>query len=321
MLGSALGALSDRMDSKFLTAYWLPAFVAVLGGLGLLTVMVAPGQVETWIYDLDSVEQALATLLVVLAITMLAFVFRALSRPLTEIFSGEVLPRPLAAWSTRGQLRLKSRLERGAGAAQVSPTSGSPMQRTSRWLNRAYPLDDADVQPTLFGNVLATAIEHPRLAYTMEGLLWWPRLSPLVPVEFQDLLGGAQAPMVALLNLSVVFTVLALSGAATLLLVGGHGVAAIMVLAGGLVLAWLCYRAAVSQAAELRSLICVAFDLYRHEILRQMDLDVPADLETERALWTQLTAVTLAIPPDRIPGGGASNNSGADSTSGEAAES
>jgi hypothetical protein len=163
-----------------------------------------------------------------------------------------------------------------------------------------FPLDDADVQPTLFGNVMATAAEHPRLAYSMEGHLWWPRLSPLVPDLFQEVLGGAQAPMMGLLNLSVVFTMLALIGA-VVLVAGGQWAVAIAVLVGGLILAWLCYRAAVSQAAELGSLLRVGFDLYRHEILRQMDQEVPDDLEAERALWVQLTTETLAIPPEIPP--------------------
>jgi hypothetical protein len=39
-------ALSARIDSKLLTGYWLPAFVAVLVG---------PSRMEAWVYDLDSV--------------------------------------------------------------------------------------------------------------------------------------------------------------------------------------------------------------------------------------------------------------------------
>jgi hypothetical protein len=31
MLFSAVGSLGDRLDPKFMTAYFLPAFVAVLG--------------------------------------------------------------------------------------------------------------------------------------------------------------------------------------------------------------------------------------------------------------------------------------------------
>jgi hypothetical protein len=33
MLFSAVGAIGDKLDSKFMTAYFFPAFVAVLGSI------------------------------------------------------------------------------------------------------------------------------------------------------------------------------------------------------------------------------------------------------------------------------------------------
>ncbi len=310
MLTSALGALSDRLDSKFLTAYWLPAFVAVLGGFGIFTVLAGPEQLDHWINSLDSVEQSIAILFVVLVVSMLAFVLRALTRPIAAIFAGDALPRSVAAWSTRSQRTMKCRAAQVLAGDPNQPASAGSAEQTRQWLNRVYPLDDAEVRPTLFGNVLATAVEYPRLAYMMDGMIWWPRLSPLVPLEFQQMLGGAQAPMMSLLNLSVIFTALALGGAGVFALAGGHWIALIAVLLGGLLLSRLCYRAAVSQAAEVASLLRVGFDLYRHDILRQMDLEVPADLAAERALWRQLTTELLGSreqtspAPDQLNKGG-----------------
>lgn len=296
MLASALAGVGGRLDSKFLVAYWLPAFAAVMGGFGILTIVAGVEQMQDWVYDLDSVEQTLAVLLLVLLISMLAFVLRAISRPLIEIFAGDALPRVVTEWSRRGQLRAKRRLS-GPNTMTFNSTGTtlSP-QQTAQWVRREFPFDDDETQPTQLGNVLATAAEHPRLAYAMEGLLWWPRLSPVVPVDFQDLLSGAQAPMMGLLNLSVVFAVLALSGVPILILAGGHWTAAIVTLVVCLLLGRLCYRAAVSQATELASLLSVGFDLYRHEILRQMDLEIPTDLAAERELWRQLTIELLGLP-------------------------
>src|SRR5262245_46917418 len=107
MLASALGALSGRLDSKFLTAYWLPAFVALLGGLGILALAVGAEQMDAWVYGLDAVEQTIGTLILLLLMTMLAFVLRALSRPIVELFAGVALPRTVAKWSARGQLRVR----------------------------------------------------------------------------------------------------------------------------------------------------------------------------------------------------------------------
>ena len=305
MLASALSALSGRLDSKFLTAYWLPAFVAVLGGLGILAVLVGPEQMDAWVYELDSVEQTIGALILLLLMTMLAFVLRALSRPITVFFAGDALPLSLAEWSTRGQFRVRNKLAHRLGVSVARPESVSSARQSAQWLARSFPLDDTEMQPTLFGNVLAAASEHPWLAYAMAGGVWWPRLSPLLPPEFQDILAGAQAPMMGLLNLSVVFTALALIGAAVLGLVGANWLVAFVILVGGLLLAWLCYMAGVSQAAELGTNLRVAFDLYRYDILSQLGQERPADLAEERALWQRLTDQMFLLPePPGTPGEG-----------------
>lgn len=289
MLSSAISTLSDRLDSKFLTAFWLPAFVLVLGGIGIVTVSVGSTQMETLVTSLGPVEQSLSALLLVLLITMLACVLRALTWPITATFAGDAFPQAVATWSTRGQRRARTRALNALHATSPSTTSSAPARQAVRRLNQLFPRNEADVMPTLFGNVLASASEHPHVVYAMEGALWWPRLSPLLPGSFQAMLGSTQAPMMGLLNLSVVFTGLAFGGAAVIGLASSLWLNALIVLVVGLVLARLCYRAAIGQAVALGSQLRVAFDLYRHEILRQMDLEVPADLAAERTLWQLLT--------------------------------
>ena len=295
MLGSAIGALSGRLDAKFLTAFWLPAFVAVLGGCCILAAGVGLQHVDAWISGLDAVEQSLATLLILLAITMLAFVFRALTRPIAAVFAGDALPRVVADWSTRGQLRTKRKAAQLLNVATAAADAASAAGQAEVRFSQVFPRDDGDARPTRFGNILASAAEHPRIAYAMAGTLWWPRLAPLVPAHFEEALSGAQAPMMGLLNLSVVFVALGLLGGATLVLAGSLGVAAVTLI-GGWVLSWLCYRAAASQATEVGSQLRVAFDLYRTDLLTQLGQEPPTDLPAERALWQRLTAELLGLP-------------------------
>ncbi len=302
MLRSGLSALSNRVDSKFLTAYWLPAFVGVFGGFLILALFVGADQMDAWISDLDSVEQTIGVAIVLLQITMLAFVLRALTQPIAEIFAGSALPRFMVEWSLRGQRRAKTAAERAVGADPRGTNPSTLARPAAQRLHQIFPQDDSDMQPTLFGNVVASAAEHPRLAYSMDGGLWWPRLSPLLPSYFQDLLGGTQAPMMAMLNLSVVFFVLALLGLGVLGVAGGAWVVALVFLAGSMVLCRLCYRAAVSQAVEFGSMLQVAFDLYRHEILKQMELKTPGDLAEECALWRRLTRQLLDTPDPSAAG-------------------
>jgi hypothetical protein len=301
MLRSGLSALADRVDAKFLTAYWLPAFVATLGGIIVLALFVGSDQMDAWVDGLDAVEQSIAAVIVLLQITMFAFVLRAMTQPIAEFFAGTAMPKRFADWSTRGQRRAKRAAERLLGANE--PAASLHRRPAGQRLDQFFPQNDADLQPTLVGNILARAAEHPRLTYAMEGSLWWPRLSPLLPAYFQDTLGGTQAPFMALLNLSVVFSGLGVLGLVVLGFAGGQWPLAIAFLTGGAVISRLCYRAAVSQAVTFANMLQVAFDLYRFEVLKQMDQDVPGDLEAERALWQRLTLQLLDLPqpPDPAP--------------------
>jgi hypothetical protein len=301
VFASAIGALSDKLDSKFLTAYWLPAFVAVLANVILFGVLIGWSRLDDWASGLGSVAQTLAALILLLAITMLAFVFRALSHIILAFFAGEALPRRLAEWSARGQMRARNAALRLLGSAPDRSDGLPSVQQVAQAIKQRFPHDAAALQPTLFGNVLATASEYPRLAYAMDGLLWWPRLSPLVAPEAQDALSAAQSPMMALLNLSIVFVAFAIEAAIVWGLIGGMWAAAVVAVIVALLAGRLCYLAAAGQAGEVGSQIRVAFDLYRHEILRQLDLEVPTDLAAERALWQSLTHQMLGQPTSAPP--------------------
>ena len=105
----------------------------------------------------------------------------------------------MADWSTQGQRRVKQRAAQ-ALAASAGPDGRAPASPETQWLQQSFPRDEAAMRPTLLGNILAAAADYPRFVYAMNGALWWPRLSPLVPVDYHDTLGGTQAPMMALLN-------------------------------------------------------------------------------------------------------------------------
>jgi hypothetical protein len=127
----------------------------------------------------------------------------------------------------------------------------------------------------------------------MDYRLWWPRLAPLLPDTMRDIVASESANMTGLLNLSLVWAVIGVGGAAALGLIGSRWGTAVAVLVVGLLLSWVSYRAAIREGAEASRHLHAAFDLYRHEILKQMALDVPGDAESERAQWQRLTAEML----------------------------
>ena len=293
MLSSALNALTDRFDLQFLTAYGLPAVIVGLSSGTFLGPRIGWDQLAVWIEELDAVEGSLAALLVLLVLVMLALVFRALTLPIAALYAGVAWPRGIAAWAVKQQVRTRHKTAAAVSGAPNQVVSAQAARANALIFDVLYPRDEAETKPTRLGNILAAAEAYPRDIYGMDGAVWWPRLMPLLPSEFAKTLGDAQGPLLALLNLSVVFIVLAPVGA-IVLAVGGLWLFALLVLLGGVLLARMCYLAAVTQAAEIGSLIRIGCDLYRFEILTQLDLPKPADLAAERTLWRDLTAQILS---------------------------
>lgn len=302
MYDYTLSTLTEHIDTNFVIASWLPAFVAVLANLGFLTFLVGPDAIAEWAYNLTEVEEFLVLFIILVVITMLGLLLRALSFLIVSFFIGEALPRSVAKWATRRQQQARAR----ALATQDAPigTTSSPLrQRVRLLIEQRYPQDESALRPTRLGNVLATAVEHPWIVYGMDGLLWLPHLTPFLPTYVDDALDGAQSRLLGLLNLSLVCAILAVEGVLVLGVIANHWAAAIGGVIVSVALAWFCYHAAVNQALEAASQIRVAFNLYRQEILKQLGRAIPANLSEERDLWQTLTQEVLGQPSGAAPSG------------------
>ena len=303
MIDYTLSALSDRLDLSFLSSSLLPAFFAVLGNLALFTVLVGPDALAAWLYDLTSFQEIILTVIILLVIMMVGTLLRALSFVTVGFFVGELVPRSVAAWSTRGQQRAQRRAQRLPGDDANSSSAHLLREHVRQLVVQRYPQDETALRPTRLGNTLAAGAEYPWTIYAMDGMLWWPHLTPVLPSYVSEPLDGAQARLLGLLNLCLVFGVIACEAVVVLGLVGQQWTAALGVAIAGGVLAWLGYHAAVSQALEVTSQIRVAFNLYRHEILKQMGLDIPKTVAEERALWHTLTQDLLGLSTEAAPTG------------------
>jgi hypothetical protein len=276
MLFSALGSIGERLDSKFITAYFFPAFVAVLGTIWILITAAGGLTFAERVAQWDSAKQAIAVFIILLTTTMIAYMLQALAKPIGQLFAGRMMPRPVKTPLIRGQLRARARARLGLGGIERA--------------DRLFPRDPDETHPTAFGNTLAAAADYPRLVYAMEGFHWWPRLQPLLPAEFQEQLAAQETPMRAMLNLSLVSLYLGCLGAAALGLASSQLPIAAAWLVAGCLFASFFYRTAITQAAEFARTIWVAFDLYRYSILEQLHEQEPANLDEERALWQRLGA-------------------------------
>lgn len=289
MLGLFLDRLSGFFDRRFMVAYWAPAFLA-FGLTGLIDAAhVGLPVVENWWINVSILEQSWLAVALLFIITVLAYLLQALTGPLVRLYEGYLLPKRLAEWARSGQQMTYRRLhdttdyhDREHALRELH----NPSDYRTLFYN--FPRNGDLLRPTRLGNALTAAEEYPYQMYELDGVLWWPRLAPLLPDSFSEQVDAALTPMLTFLNLSALLTVLGAGGGGVLALTDRQWWLFTVVFVGGLGLASACYRAAVSQAMSYGNLLRVAFDLYRHDILKQMHLPIPDNLRDERILWDAL---------------------------------
>jgi hypothetical protein len=251
------------------------------GGLlaGLLVLQLGPAVAFRWWKNLTGEEHVVLSVGSLLTLTFLAYMLEAFTTPLIRLYEGywswEWLKKPAIQWQKK---------------------------RYTKWEDASkycyFPRNLELLRPTQLGNVLTSAEEYPYQLYRQDAVIWWPRLVILLPETLRTQLDTALTPMVALLNLSMLLTLLTLGNGVALLLAHWHWWLVALVFVGGLVLAYMCYRAAVNQALDYGNLVRVAFDFYRRDILKKMHVPVPDNLVEERHFWDALTLwVRDFVPP------------------------
>ncbi len=289
MLGTFIDKLGTFFDQTFVVGYFAPALVG--GGLVTLEVLAFRGFADTaqWWNARSGAEQAFIGITFLLSITIVAYLLQAFSVGLVKIYEGYWPRGP--GFSRIAKVARFRQFQRYRALTGAEDLGGEAAAYYS------FPRESQLIRPTQLGNVLKAASEHARTLYGLDPALWWPRLSAVLPPDFTKQVDAAVTPMIALLNLATILTLYAF--------VGG-GVAAWMydswqlftgVFLGGIVLAWICYRAAVPQARLYGDFVRSAFDLYRHSVLTQLDIAIPKDYVTERLLWLALNEVFLRYRP------------------------
>jgi ABC-type multidrug transport system fused ATPase/permease subunit len=165
-----------------------------------------------------------------------------------------------------------------------------------------YPADPNDVLPTRFGNTLKAAENYSGVRYGLDGVLFWPRLVHVIPLEYKMSIDSARNELSFLVNMSLlsgVFTFLCLT--ASLISIGMNSVVPgnLMVFLGSLgkALPYLTvllislastiifYRASLYSVSSFGLMIRSSFDLFRLDLLKKLGLRRPVDSVQEYNTW------------------------------------
>lgn len=318
MLGSFLDRLGGFFDRRFIFAYVIPTLIMLLLLIGILQTLLGAQASLSWWEHLDGQEKILLIIGVLLVIILLASIFEMITAPVVRLYEGFWHEGRLTRLAITHQQKIKSKYARIAKIKElktrqeelIAKREASDDNKEKALMNeqialidaqkqleekRAYdacyyifPLDDELLKPTRLGNVLVAAEEYSYQVYRLDAVIWWPRLSMLLPEAYRIQVDAALTPMLTVLNLSTMFILAALIEGGLLLWQHQRFLSGIILLIG-LGLARVCYLAAINQAVVYGRLVRVAFDLYRQEILKQMHIPVPDNLIGERLLWNLLT--------------------------------
>jgi hypothetical protein len=158
-----------------------------------------------------------------------------------------------------------------------------------------YPLptQPEQVMPTLLGNILKNSELYPNDRYNIDAVLIWPRLYHILPDSLIQTIAEARGSLDFLIRVSFLsgfFSLICFVFLIVVFLLPDKSMwwLVLVFLVGGLFVAWLAYKSALSSAVLYAHQIKSAFDLYRRELLKQMSFTPPTTLKDEQDLWIEI---------------------------------
>jgi len=310
VIGSLTGVTKD-LGLRFNVVSLLPTAALALFVFGLLA-SGAPDHAP----DIHRLSKRVASMnawqagAAFLALIAFALVLQPLQLSLVRLFEGywgrSRLGELLAAPGMRLARYRRRALERATmlpAGSEPSPQQVEAMVVATRRLERSFPPEN-ELMPTQLGNVLRAAENRAGGRYGLLTVVTWPRLYPLLPDKTAAIVDDQRDQ----LDISARFCAVCLLGAAVSLgLLATHGVW-LVVPAAALVLAWICYRAAIAAALQYGVGLETAYDLHRVELLRALHLKLPTDSVSERTTNEAISTFLLQGPsfaqPEYEYGGG-----------------
>lgn len=318
MLGTFLDTSTSFFDRRFMLTYLIPSAVFLSFLIGLMQIYFSLSITLGWWERLGLLEQILIGIFALFTIIIVAYILEMLTAPIVRLFEGYwpkgkltdlVISHQLKKWmryaridkSTELTNQLKELMKSKEIAtnndqrtsieeqiASIEEQIAQEVKSATAECYYKYPRNPELLKATQLGNVLGAVEDYPFQIYRIDAAIWWPRLAVLLPETFRVQVDTSLSPMLAALNLSILFTLLSIAGAITTIIDHQWLLSGVIFLAG-LFLARVLYLAVVNQAIVYGKLVRVAFDLYRHEILRQMHIPIPNSLFKERVIWDMLS--------------------------------
>ena len=321
-MNSVLSLISGQFTRSLLFGAFFPVVLFLIIGVLAVQPLLPQGLPLLQAFqNLDSKGEILALSFVAIVLTVFLY---NLNIPIVRLFEGYPWRRSAVggAWTRRHQRRFEElreaiprlRMIRDARRAidPKDPAINTLQNRLDRFgllLQVAYPMEAGLVLPTRFGNVLRSFESYPQAQFSMDGVLFWPRLVTVIPKDVLSPVDEARSAVDFFVNGSLLSAALA----AALFVVGCAGTNAqtplstlvrwpLETLALSLC-AVLFYEGAINRAAAWGAEVKSMFDLYRWDLLKKIGYQqTPTTRAEERALWDAITKqIEFGDPPFAPP--------------------
>ena len=154
----------------------------------------------------------------------------------------------------------------------------------TQWREANLPVPRAHPLPTRLGRTLSRMETAPVVRYGLDSIELWPRMYLVAPAGLLSQYSQAKTWVDFDLNLATVFAGLGVHVTAR----HGLGLPAVLLAIMYVLMALLCYRAALPMADLMRKTFETTFDLYRGELLKAWGLKQPRAVLDEHRVWRGL---------------------------------
>ena len=316
MLGTFVDKATSVISSQFVMAYWIPTFIAFSLSLLFNSFFYPITIINDWWSYVEciamnqtncqtGVNLSLIFLSIIL-ITVIAYLLQIFNRIIIQFFEGYWRGKPwvwLWDFFIEHQIRkwddLVEKLHDGYKRADIQKKNQDARFLAMDYedLHLLFPTKPKEFLPTKLGNILRSAEMYSEERYGMSCAFWWPRLWPLLSENLKSEIEDSLTPMISLLNLASLLPFVALCGIFIPLLrkqflLQGTSFADLL-FAGSfliilLVIFWILYEVASTQAVSYGMTIRAAVDLYRFELFKSLHIEYPKNSIEERIIWTNL---------------------------------
>lgn len=262
-------------------------------------------------------------------IVWVAFVLYSKVDATIQFFEGYKLPSWLQVllirlFILRDYRRMTKNIRESKRLLQYRPKEFSPeetrilLQAQADYfgVETSSPLREADLLPTKLGNILRASELYSEERFGFNGLVFWTRLSNILPQAARNTLDEKFSQLIFLLNSSLLCYY---NGIIALVIWGAYRLWIQFPIIGQKVNDWgiqnlikdgfdkpfssntyllfgfiwfisgyALYRSSISVAETFGLLIRSNFDLYRFDLLKQLNHPIPQSLNQERELWSKL---------------------------------